>query len=240
MNGYSRFGIVISVLAVLLVIESAAAKSRKTITIEPAIPTHYFYTPTAYLNTEFDMVGSLHEAALMLSFPLQLHTSIVDNVGRLCFGARYGFLDNLSAGAGLAWSFSSFPYEGHGIKHSDPHPRFGLFLAWGPVLADRFEMSITPHLQAGYHFSTGCDIGIMITPSEYWSIIGEFGFSFDFNDVLPYINTVWGARIHPPQIPFLSFDGGLDFVENPPEEFAQSVYAFRPFLDAIFTMKAIR
>ncbi|MBN1575539.1 MAG: hypothetical protein JW913_03250 [Chitinispirillaceae bacterium] len=234
MNTPSFFKSVI-VLAVLLFPETG-----RTFTIESAEPTHYFYTPTAYLNTEFDMVGSLHEAAYTLPYKLQAHTSIVDNVGRLCFGMRYGILNNLSAGAGLAWSFSSFPYEGHGILHSDPHPRFGTFLCWGPVLEDQFEMSVTPHMQIGYHFSMGGDVGMMITPSNYWSIIGEFGFLFDFNDARPYINTVWGARVHPPQIPFLSFDGGLDFVEKPPEEFAQSEYAFKPFIDAIFTMKTMR
>jgi hypothetical protein len=218
----------------------AAVSICQAFTIESAQPTHYFYTPTAYLNTEFDMVGSLHEAAFTLPYKFQAHTSIVDNVGRICFGGRYGITGNLSVGAGLAWSFSSFPYGGHGIKHEDPHPRFGMFLCWGPVLEDRFEMSVTPHFQVGYHFSMGGDAGMMITPSEYWSIIGEFGFSFDFNDARPYINTVWGARVHPPQIPFLSFDGGLDFVENPPEDFAQSEYAFRPFIDAIFTMKTMR
>lgn len=209
-------------------------------TIEPAQPTHYFYTPTSYLNGPFDAVGSLHEVSYALPHRLQFHTSFLDNVGRINFGVRYGFFEQLSVGAGLAWSFATFPYGGHGIKHEDPHPRFGTFLCWGPVLEDRFEMSVTPHLQVGYHFSMGCDLGMMITPSEYWSIIGEFGFSFDFNTSTPWFNTIWGARVHPPQIPFLSFDGGLDFVENPPEDFAQSAYAFRPFLDIIFTMKTIR
>ncbi len=204
--------------------------------IESAQPTHYFFTPTAYLNDEFDVVGSMHEVAYTLPLKLQLHTSIVDNVGRLCFGARYAILGNLSTGAGLAWSFVSFPWGGHGIIHDDPHPRFGTYLCWGPVLEDKFELSITPHLQIGYHFSMGGDVGMMITPSNYWSIIGEFGFSYDFHTTTPWLNTIWGARVHPPQIPFLSFDAGLDFVERPPEEFAQQ---FAPFIDAIFTMKTM-
>ncbi|MBN1308999.1 MAG: hypothetical protein JXA18_13835 [Chitinispirillaceae bacterium] len=208
-------------------------------TIESANPTHYFYTPTAYLNSEFDMVGSLREASFTLPHKLQGHTSIVDNVGRICFGARYGIMSTLSVGAGLAWSFSTFPWGGHGIHH-EFEPRFGTFLCWGPVIEDHFEMSLTPHMQVGSRFSMGSDVGMMITPSNYWSIIGEFGFSFDFYDMEPYINTVWGARVHPPQIPFLSFDGGLDFVESRPEYFAQSRHAFRPFIDAIFTMKTMR
>ena len=68
----------------------------------------------------------------------------------------------------------------------------------------------------------------------------SYGLLDDFSSARPYLNTVWGARIHPPQIHFLSFDGGIDFVEKPPEEFAQSRHAFRPFMDAIFTMKTMR
>ena len=226
------------ILLVAVILLSASEKGA-AYTIEPARPTHYFYTPTAYLNTDFDMVASLHEGAYTLPYGFQAHMSMIDNVGRICFGGRYGILNNLSVGAGLAWSFATFPWGGHAI-HREFEPRFGTFLCWGPVLEDRFEMSITPHMQLGNHFSMGGDVGMMFTPSDFWSIIGEFGFSFDFNDALPYFNTVWGARVHPPQIPILSFDGGLDFVESPPESFAQHREAFRPFIDAIFTMKTMR
>jgi hypothetical protein len=211
-----------------------------TTTIVPAQPTHYFYTPTAYLNTDFDMVASLHELAYTLPHRFQALTSIVDNVGRICFGMRYAFLNNLNMGAGLAWSFATMPgWGGHAIHH-EFEPRFGVFLAWGPIIEERFEMSLTPHLQMGDHFSTGADIGMMITPSESWSILGEFGFSLDVTDAVPYINTIWGARVHPPEIPYLSFDGGIDFVENRPEYFIQSHNAFRPFIDVVFTMKTVR
>jgi hypothetical protein len=202
-------------------------------TIKPARPTHYFYTPTAYLNDDFDLVASLHEAAYTLPYHLQMHTSLIDNVGRICFGARYGILPNLSVGAGVAWSIADFGMGGHAVHH-EYEPRFGTFLTWGFVRESSFEAALTPHMQLGNHISMGGDYGMMITPNVFWSIIGEFGFSFDFTDTEPYFNTVWGARVHPPQIPFLSFDGGVDFVESRPEDFAQH---FGPFIDVIYTMK---
>ncbi len=206
--------------------------------IRPAKPTHYFYTPTAYLNNEFELVASFHEISYALPHDLQFHASLFDNVGRICFGARYGIHDNLSIGGGLAWSLYSLPNRGHGIIHNDDHPRFGGFLCWGITKDSRFECALTPHFQLGYHFSMGCDYGMMITPSKWWSIIGEFGFSFDLNDSEPYFNTIWGARVHPPEvIPFLSFDAGIDFVESRPEDFAER---FAPFFDVIFSMKTAR
>jgi len=203
--------------------------------IHPARPTHYFYTPTPYLNTEWDMVASLHEISYTLPQKLQMHTSILDNVGRICFGARYAILDNLNIGSVLAWAFASI--RGHSIPHWDPDPRLGSFLCWGPTLTDYFELALIAHNQLGKHISFGADAGMMITPSEYWSIIGELGFSFDFDDQEPYLNTVWGVRVHPPKIPYLSFDAGIDCVETPPKEFARH---FAPFIDAIFTMKTMR
>ena len=224
----------LAITTTLLLITVLLPHSTMAYPIEAAQPTHYFYTPTAYLNNDFELVASLHEVSYALPQHLQFHASFVDNVGRINFGARYGIFDNLSVGAGLAWSLASFGR--HGVPHY-ARPRFGTFLTWGIIREPQFEAAITPHLQFGDHFSTGADFGMMITPSEYWSIIGEFGFSFDFTDNDPYLNTVWGARIHPPQIPFLSFDGGVDFVESRPEHFARE---FAPFIDAIFTMKTVR
>ena len=204
--------------------------------IKPARPTHYFFTPTAYLNDDFDLVASLHETAYTLPYHLQFYNSFLDNVGRVCFGARYGIIDNLSVGAGLAWSLASLTHYTHGIPHY-ANARFGTFLTWGFIRNEHFEAVLTPHMQLGDTISAGGDYGMMITPMEFWSIIGEFGFSYDFSHNNPYFNTVWGVRIHPPQIPFLSFDGGVDFVESRPEQFARR---FAPFIDVIYTMKTIR
>ncbi len=203
---------------------------------KPAKPTHYFYTPTAYLNSDFDLVISLHEFSYTLPHNFQPYMSIVDNVGRVCFGLKYGITHNLSVGGGLAWAFSTLFYGGHGI-HREFEPRLGAFLSWGPVRESSFEMSLTPHLQIGNHFSIGADVGMMFTPSDFWSIIGEFGFSFDLTTADPYINTIWGTRIHPPVIPNWSFDLGVDIVEATPRRFLVSPYAVRPFIDVIFTMK---
>ncbi len=206
-------------------------------TIEPAQPTHYFYTPTAYLNEDFDLVASMHEISYAIPYHLQFHTSFLDNVGRICFGARYGILDNLSLGVGLAWSLASIPsYLEHGVPNY-ANARFGTFLTWGFFRNQYFEGALTPHMQLGDHISLGGDVGMMGTPSPYWSVIGEFGFSYDITSETPYFNTVIGTRVHPPQIPFLSFDGGVDFVENDPDNF---FHEFKPFIDVIFTMKTIK
>ena len=203
--------------------------------IRPAKPNHYFFTPTAYMNKPFELVGSLHESSYSLPYNFQAFGSWADNIGRINFGARYGILDNLSVAAGLAWSFITFDHGGHGIHHAF-QPRFGTYLCWGFVTTPNFEAALTPHVQLGDHISAGGDFGMMITPNEFWSVIGEFGFSFDFDDQIPYFNTIWGARVHPPDIPFLSFDCGLDFVESPPERFARR---FWPFIDVVFTMKTM-
>ncbi|MCX7726283.1 MAG: hypothetical protein N2053_05490 [Chitinispirillaceae bacterium] len=209
---------------------AAAAKS-----IRATKPTHYFYTPTAYINDEFDLVISFHEVSFVLPHKLQLHLSVVDNVGRICFGMRYGFFDNLSIGGGLAWSFATLS-EGHAI-HREFDPRLGVFLCWGFVKSAGFEAALTPNIQVGDHTSAGLDLGMKITPSDYWSVLGEVAISFDITDAMPYINTIWGTRIHPPQIPFLSFDVGIDVVERSPERFGRGRGAYGVFLDVIFTMK---
>jgi hypothetical protein len=83
----------------------------------------------------------------------------------------------------------------------------------------------------------------MGTPSDFWSIIWEIGTSFDVNDkddngndhVGFYFNTDGGIRIHPPAIPFLSFDGGVDVQEfkvNTPGAHTSATI----FFDAIFGM----
>lgn len=223
----------LSLLILLLLSVQIFSATRSS--IRPAKPTHYFYTPTSYLNDEFDLVISFHEVSFVLPHKLQLHLSIVDNVGRICFGMRYGFFDNLSIGGGLAWSFSSLS-EGHAILRGYD-PRLGVFLCWGFVKSAGFEAALTPNIQVGDHTSAGLDLGMKITPSDYWSILGEVGISFDITDARPYINTIWGTRIHPPTIPFLSFDLGIDVVERSPENFGRGRGAYGVFLDVIFTMK---
>lgn len=201
--------------------------------VRPSQPTHYFYCPTAYVNPPFHFVGSLHEISYSLPPALQFHMSLLDNVGRINFGARYGFKDNLSVGAGMAWSFVDYTWDGgHGIRRWY-NPRLGLFLSYGFTRTENFEANITPHAQIGDHISIGADFALMGTPSVYWSIIFEAGFSFDINEGNPYVNFDGGFRIHPPKIPFLNFDFGIDLVETSLSHYRPGVAAF---FDVVFTM----
>lgn len=211
----------------------SAAVFGQSASIRASAPTHYLYVPTAYLNPEYDMVASLHEFSYALPAKLQLQMSTFDNVGRINFGARYGIYDNLSVGVGMAWSFMSTSWGGHAIRH-ESDPRLGGFLAWGITRSESFEATLVPNMQIGEHFSMGADYALMITPIDFWSIIGEFGLSMDFTDAEGYAYTAWGIRVHPPTIPFLSFDGGIDLVETRMSEYTPSV---APFFDVIFTMK---
>ncbi|MBN1601170.1 MAG: hypothetical protein JW915_06150 [Chitinispirillaceae bacterium] len=213
----------------IAVLPSFAAQT----TLRAAKPTHYFYVPTAYLNNEFGLVVSLHEISFALPAKLQLHMSLLDNVGRLNFGARYGFADNLSIGAGMAWTFAQFPRGGHGIKHW-ADPRLGAFLAWGISKTSTFETCLVPQLQIGDHFSLGADFALKATPSSFWSFIWEFGTSLDLHDGELWINTDGGIRIHPPTIPFLSFDVGIDLVEENLSDYNPHV---APYFDVIFAIR---
>lgn len=208
-------------------------------TLRPAQPTHYFYVPTAYLNDEFDLVASLREVAFTLPANLQLHMSLVDNVGRLNFGARYGIKDNLSVGAGMAWTFVQITDNWHhGIKHEDDHgnkhPRLGAFLAWGITKTSTFEACLVPHMQLGDAFSLGADFALKATPSDFWSVIWEVGTSFDLSAGAFWFNTDGGVRIHPPEIPFLNFDAGIDLVE---ENVEYHDFHVAPYFDVIFAIK---
>lgn len=219
-------------LTLLGLLLSTAVFSQSS-TIRASAPTHYFYVPTAYINPEYDMVVSLHEFSYALPAKLQLHMSTFDNVGRINFGARYGIYDNLSVGAGMAWSFMSTPQGGHAIRR-ESSPRLGGFLAWGITRSESFEATLVPSMQIGDHFSMGADFALMITPVNVWSVIGEFGLSMDLTDAEGYAYTAWGIRVHPPKIPFLSFDGGIDLVETRMSNYKPYV---APFFDVIFTMK---
>ncbi|HEX2955518.1 MAG TPA: hypothetical protein VHO70_01730 [Chitinispirillaceae bacterium] len=201
--------------------------------LRPSKPTHYFYVPTAYLNNEYDLVISLHEISFTLPARLQLGMSLLDNVGRLNFGARYGIKDNLSIGAGMAWSFVQLPYGGHAIKHW-ASPRLGTFLAWGISKTSTFETCLVPQMQIGDHFSLGVDFALKATPSEVWSVIWEVGTSFDITDGEFWLNTDGGVRIHPPAIPYLNFDAGIDLVEENLNDYHPHV---APYFDVIFAIR---
>lgn len=201
--------------------------------IRPASPTHLFYTPTANLNDEYDLVISLHESSYMLPQNLQVHLSLVDNIGRNCLGVRYSLAENMQIGAGIAYSLQSFGDGGHGIREGDDS-RLGVFLTYGFVTNPTFAAAVTPHTQLGKHISMGADLGFIKTPNEVFSLIGEIGFSFDLTDSEPYLNMIGGIRIHPPKIPFLSFDIGVDFTESRFEDFTKNI---NPYIDIIFAMK---
>jgi hypothetical protein len=173
---------------------------------------------------------------------LQLQASLFDNIGRINLGAKYGIVDNLSVGAGLAHSLLHMGDGAHGIPKW-ANPRFGAFLCYGFVKTPTFEAVITPQMQLFDHNSFGCDVGGMVTPNSFWSFIWEVGTSFDVNDhdelgndqVGFYFNTDGGIRIHPPAIPFLSFDGGVDvqeFKANATDPHTSATIYF----DAIFAM----
>jgi hypothetical protein len=207
----------------------------ENINLKAAAPTHYYYTPAAYVNEPFDLVVSLHEVSYSLPGRLQLQASILDNIGRVDFGAKYGILDNLSVGAGVAYNLAHIGIGKHGIMASDgAHPRFGTYLAIGLARTQKFECAITPQMQVGDRISIGADFGLMGTISPWVSLIGEVGTSYDFHDQYFYLNFDGGTRIHPPKIPFMQFDAGVDIEEFPVGHDHPTV---APFIDAIFSIK---
>lgn len=216
-----------------LIFALSASIFAESVAIRPSQPTHYFYSPTPYVNRSYDLVLGLHEIAFTLPAKLELEMSLVDNVGRVNFGAKYGLMSNLAIGAGMAWSFISSPNGGHAILHY-LSPRLGAYLCYGLTRSKSFEAAITPSIQIGDHTSAGVDFALMGTPSDVWSIIWEVGSSFDFNDALFYVNTDGGIRIHPPKIRFLNFDLGIDLVETCLNEYHPHV---APYFDLIFAMR---
>ena len=175
------------------------ARSTSTasqISITPAEPTHYFYTPMAKVNPPYHLVLSLHEISFSLPANLQLQASLFDNIGRINLGAKYGIAENLSVGAGLAHSLLHMGNGAHGIP-VDP-ARFGAFLCYEFVKTPTVEVTVTPHTQLFAHNSIGCDLGGMNTPSDFWSIIWEVGTSLDLTDSPAsfYFNTD-GGDSHP-------------------------------------------
>ncbi|MFP4013112.1 MAG: hypothetical protein ACLFVQ_03430 [Chitinispirillaceae bacterium] len=182
--------------------------------IRPADPTHYFFTPTAYVNPPNHMVIGLRELSYAFPGNLQLQASILDNIGRINIGAKFGLYDNMSVGAGLASSFVTLGRGDHGIPHY-ADPRLGVFLSYGMIQRGDLEMVIVPNTQIGERLSLGIDLGLKVTPVNVWSFIWEGGFSADTDedDGGLYLFTTGGLRIHPPSVPFLNFDLGIDIRE---------------------------
>jgi hypothetical protein len=75
----------------------------------------------------------------------------------------------------------------------------------------------------------------MATPSNWWSLIWELGTSFDLKAGAFWFNTDGGIRVHPPTIPYLSFDGGIDLVEEHVNEYYDPHVA--PFFDVNFAIR---
>jgi hypothetical protein len=221
----------IACAAAVLMLPSMA--SSQNVRLVPSKPSHLFYTPTAYVTKPFTLVASLHEISYSFPGRFELHASLLDNIGRINFGGKYGILDNLSVGAGLAYSLGHMGVGVHGIPNN-AHPRFGTYLAIGLLQTPTIELAITPHTQIGDRISAGADFGIMGTPTEWVSIIGEVGTSFDFHDDYFYLNFDGGVRIHPPKIPYLQFDAGIDIEEFPVGHDGPTV---APYLDVIFCIK---
>jgi len=199
-------------------ISAASAQSEQPQSEQPPIvaahPTHYFYTPTAYVNHPYALVVGLHEISFALPYRLQIQASIFDNIGRLNAGLKYGILDNLSFAAGLAHSLVHVGRGTHGIPEW-ASPRFGAFLCYGPLTNSIVELGLTPHTQLGDHISVGADLGFMLAPNTFWALILEVGSSFDATDERMYLNLDGGVRINPPAISFLHFDLGVDLEEFP-------------------------
>jgi hypothetical protein len=227
-------------IGILITVATVAATAQQ-VTIRPSSPTHLFYTPTPHVNPPWHVVLGLHEISFSLPGRLQLQASLIDNIGRINLGAKFGITEGVSIGAGLAHSMLRIGRGSHGVPHW-ARPRFGAFLCFGPD-PGRSALSLTPHTQIGDHVSVGFDFGLKLTPSAWWSLIWEVGSSIDLtaykyspDRVRLYLNTDGGVRIHPPALPFLFFDLGVDLCEfpvvhNPP-------ITVSPYLDVTFAMVA--
>lgn len=203
-------------------------------TIRPSEPTHLMYTPTPNVNPAYHLVIGLHEISFALPAKLQLQASIFDNIGRINFGAKYGLFDNMSIGAGMAYSFMDHLGQGHhGIWDE---PRLGAFLTFGLLgNSSSTQLNVTPHTQIGKYFSIGADLGLMASPHPMWSIIWEVGTSFtNYADGQFYLNTDVGIRINPPRAKFLFFDFGIDLNEFNVNKYAEPTVS--PYIDFTFAM----
>ncbi len=203
-------------------------------TIRPSQPTHLMYTPTPSVNPAYHLVLGLHEISFALPAKLQLQMSLLDNIGRINFGAKYGLLSNMAVGAGMAYNFIHIGDGSHGIWDK---PRLGAFLTIGLVgsRSSSFQLNITPHTQIGEYFSAGVDLGLLSSPHEMWSIIWEVGTSVtNYGGGQFYLNTDVGIRINPPSAKFLFFDLGIDLTEF---EVGDGKPSVSPYIDFTFAMK---
>ncbi|MDD5675888.1 MAG: hypothetical protein PHC61_17085 [Chitinivibrionales bacterium] len=177
-------------------------------------PTHYFLGPTPQVNNLYDFVFSLHEISLGLGSGLQVQASLLDNIAGVDLGIKYALSPTMALGGGLAHSLVDAGNWWHNDYYYN-YPDFyglGAFLACGLANSKNLQMTITPNVQInGYGIGVGGIFSLMSTPAPVWSLIGEGSFSFVIP--APFVNFILdgGLRIHPPQIPFLSFDLGLAF-----------------------------
>lgn len=183
---------------------SVFASNNNTITLSPSQPTSYFLTPKAKVNDPYHMVIGLHEFSYALPGSLQLQLSLIDNIGKTFFGAKYGLNSSMAIGGGIAGDLISMGHHGPG----DPH-RLGLYLTYAFVENSSTGMAITPHMQIGSRISLGADFGFMKKPVDVWAFIGEVGVSIDTHDELVYLFGIGGLRITPPAVPFLYIDFGV-------------------------------
>ncbi|MDR2578916.1 MAG: hypothetical protein LBC70_08960 [Chitinispirillales bacterium] len=199
-----------------------APVAANNVTLRPSQPTHYLYTPMARVNPPGHLVLGFHEISYAMPGRLQVQASIMDNIGRTCLAAKYGFADNLSFGGGLATTLVNIGY--HGIPPGDA--RLGLFLTYGLAERQDFSMAITPHTQIGSHISMGIDFGMRLTPTDFWSFIWEIGSSVDVTDPMLYLYTIGGLRIHPPKVPILFIDVGVSASEFRVDDFRPRARAY--------------
>jgi hypothetical protein len=187
--------------------------------------------PTARVNPAGHLVLGFHEISYGLPGNLQVQASIIDNIGRTALAAKYGFADNIAIGGGLASSLVSLGR--HGI-HSGAPARLGLFFQYDFADSKSMGMGITPHTQIGNHISLGVDFGMRFTPVNFWSFIWEIGSSMDATEGMLYLYTIGGLRIHPPAVPFLFIDIGVQA-----EEFAVDPFSPRAgvFFDVLICFK---
>ncbi|MBD3419145.1 MAG: hypothetical protein GF398_03405 [Chitinivibrionales bacterium] len=219
--------------AVMLCAAFSVLQAQTTV-IDPSQPTHYFYTPAPYVNDPYHLVIGLHEISFSLPARLQVQASLLDNIGRVNLGAKFGLLDNMSVGAGLAHTLVHLGRGNHGIP-SEAAPRLGVFFAYGFVMTTAMEAAFTLHTQLGDRVSAGIDLGLMANVHETWSLIWEVGSSVDFEDELLYLNTDGGIRIKPVPLPFLYFDIGVDLEEFPVQEGTEPTVT--AYIDVLFCMK---
>lgn len=90
------------IITTSVLIFSASVWAQTSITASR--PTYYFYTPMAKVNPPNHRVLGFHEISFGLPAHLQIQASLMDNIGRMNIGAKYGLNENLAIGAGLAHS----------------------------------------------------------------------------------------------------------------------------------------